>query len=184
MTLPEKTATGQFERRQSMLAFRGFAQQQSGVLAFRHSPGGRLEVLLIKKQTSNIWGIPKGKLEPGLTLARNACKEAFEEAGVSGEIIGGTIGSYLDFKQSRDRVTLIAVSVFLLAVEAVAEDWPERAIRQVRWCSPQEASTLLRQPFLARLCRELALMRALECAPALVRFPRLPPPVAHTGCAA
>src|SRR5579862_6790928 len=55
---------------------------QSGVLAFRRLEGGDVAVLLVKKPNSKNWGIPKGNAEPHLTLAENAAKEAFEEAGV------------------------------------------------------------------------------------------------------
>lgn len=144
--------------------FYGFAQRQSGVLAFRRSVSGRIEILLIKKRHSRNWGIPKGKLEPGLTLAENASKEAFEEAGVSGDTIGSAVGSYLDIKQSLDRAILIEVSVFLLAVTAAAADWPERAIRQVKWCSPEEASVLLHQPLLIQTCLILARRLSLKTA--------------------
>ena len=132
-----------------------YPQPQSGVLAYRRSRTGDMEVLLIKKADSKRWGIPKGKLEPGLTPAQNAAKEAFEEAGILGCVNCTPSGSYLDWKQCAGRAITIDVSVHMLEVMAEAEDWPERLVRQKRWCAPSEAAALLHQPLLSRLCRDL-----------------------------
>ena len=66
----------------------------SGVLAFRRLKDGEVAVLLVKKPNLNNWGIPKGNAEPDLSLAENAAKEAFEEAGVQGCIEAYSSGTY------------------------------------------------------------------------------------------
>lgn len=131
------------------------AQIQSGVLAYRHDEKGKPQILLIRKNTSRNWGIPKGKLEPGLTLEQNASKEAFEEAGVSGRIAKPPIGSFRAMKWAAGQRILIDVTVFLLEVTAAADVWPEMHIRALRWCTPAEAAMCLRQPLLASACGEL-----------------------------
>jgi ADP-ribose pyrophosphatase YjhB (NUDIX family) len=85
-------------------------QIQSGVLAYRRQKKG-FEVLLVKKPLSQNWGIPKGKLAEGLSLAENAAKEAFEEAGVKGRIEREAAGSYRAMKRRGDHQILIEVSV-------------------------------------------------------------------------
>lgn len=130
-------------------------QLQSGVLAYRLLSDHELEVLLVKKPSSLNWGIPKGKWEQHLTLRENAAKEAFEEAGVHGNIGQQALGSYRAVKRASDRDTLIEVWVYLLEVTAIAEIWPEQATRLVQWLPPEEAAGLLREPFLAKCCWDL-----------------------------
>lgn len=131
-------------------------QLQSGVLAYRHKGADKIEVLLVKKPHSQNWGIPKGKLEAGLAPYKNAAKEAFEEAGVTGRVGKEEIGSYRAIKRVADRKILIEVSVFPLEVTKVAKKWPEKAIRLIKWCSPMDAIKLLREPFLVQACRDIA----------------------------
>lgn len=133
-------------------------QIQSGVLAYRRPRGQALEILLVKKRSSQNWGIPKGKWEAHLTLRDNAAKEAFEEAGVSGNLGEQTLGSFRAIKRVAEREILIEVWVFLLDVTAVAAQWPEQETRLVRWCAPPEAAQLLREPFLVRCCQDLEAM--------------------------
>jgi len=47
------------------------------------------------------------------------------------------------------------VKVFLLRVERQLEIWPERAERETRWCSPEEAAELVAEPKLAAILRNL-----------------------------
>jgi 8-oxo-dGTP pyrophosphatase MutT (NUDIX family) len=135
---------------------------QSGALAYRFSSEGKLEILLVKKLHASNWGIPKGKLEASLSREENAAKEAFEEAGVKGVMQQRCLGSYRAMKRSGDRDVLIEVWVYLLQVTEVADEWPEKAVRVVRWCDPDEAALLLREPLLAELCHKL---KATEHSP-------------------
>jgi 8-oxo-dGTP pyrophosphatase MutT (NUDIX family) len=128
---------------------------QSGVLAYRHTKTGKIEILVVKKPRSQNWGIPKGKLEPGLSPAENAAKEAFEEAGVKGRIGREALGAYRAIKRIAGDKTLIEVTVFLLEVTRSARQWPEKTLRQSKWCSPADAARLLREPLLVRLCHEI-----------------------------
>jgi 8-oxo-dGTP pyrophosphatase MutT (NUDIX family) len=59
--------------------------RQSGAVPFRVRDG-TIEVLLITSLTSGRWIIPKGIIEPQLSSAASAAQEAFEEAGVRGEL--------------------------------------------------------------------------------------------------
>jgi 8-oxo-dGTP pyrophosphatase MutT (NUDIX family) len=130
-------------------------QSQSGVLAYRRLPGGRAEVLLVKKHKSKSWGIPKGRIEPELSPADNAAKEAFEEAGVAGSIHPVPIGTYRALKRVDDLKIVIDVMVYLLEVTSTARTWPEKHKRDLKWCSPQEAVKWLREPILVELCEGL-----------------------------
>jgi 8-oxo-dGTP pyrophosphatase MutT (NUDIX family) len=130
-------------------------QLQSGVLAFRRLPDDKPEVLLIRKNHSKNWGIPKGKVKANLSPAENAAKEAFEEAGIKGTMHPLPIGTYRAVKRVHDLKIVIEVSVYLLEVTSIAKKWPEKKNRDVKWCSPLEAVELLHEPILVELCEGL-----------------------------
>jgi 8-oxo-dGTP pyrophosphatase MutT (NUDIX family) len=79
--------------------------------------------------------IPKGLIDPGKTAAEMALQEAWEEAGLTGVLRPEPIGSFLYEKYGGT----CHVTVFLMNVTDVAEDWPERTLRQREWVSPREA---------------------------------------------
>ena len=91
-----------------------------------------------------------------LSLADNAAKEAFEEAGVTGHVRQRAAGTYRAVKRVSGRQIVIEVCVFLLEVTGTARKWPEQGEREIKWCSPQEAIRLLREPLLIELCARLA----------------------------
>jgi 8-oxo-dGTP pyrophosphatase MutT (NUDIX family) len=128
---------------------------QSGTLAYRRLASGEIAVLLVSKRRSGKWGIPKGKAEADLSLADNAAKEAFEEAGVRGQLKPQPLGTYRALKRVHGVKTAIEVWVYLLEVTETAPTWPEQAEREIKWCSPQEAALLLDEPVLAEFSRAL-----------------------------
>jgi 8-oxo-dGTP pyrophosphatase MutT (NUDIX family) len=128
---------------------------QSGVLPFRIDKRGRIRVLLVTTGPRGRWGIPKGTAEPELTLRQNAAKEAFEEAGISGTVAPYAAGSFRTTKRRGLAERFIEVWVYLLQVEDVAKEWPEKARRRTKWMKPEEAAEVLREPLLTRLCLEL-----------------------------
>ena len=56
--------------------------------------GKKLEICLIRRKGSKKWGIPKGFVERGDTSKDAALKEAFEEAGLKGRLVGDAVGNY------------------------------------------------------------------------------------------
>ena len=70
------------------------------------------EVCLIRRKGSTSWGIPKGSVDPGDTLEKTALKEAWEEAGISGRLVGVSLGSYEYAKWD----TTFEVAVYLMEV--------------------------------------------------------------------
>jgi phosphohistidine phosphatase len=124
--------------------------RQSAVIPFRRV-GGILEVLLVTTRRHRRWIIPKGIIEPGLSAAESAAREAWEEAGIRGAIRSAPIGEYRYAKWGGT----CTVQVFLFRVDEELERWPEAAIRGRIWVSPQEAAVRVReeelQPLLARL---------------------------------
>ena len=102
--------------------------QQSGVIPYRVR-NGRIEVLLITNHQRQQWVIPKGGIKRALTPPDSAAQEAWEEAGVVGQVDSNQLGTYKYCKRGQT----YRVKVFLLPVETVLEDWPEASLRKRQW---------------------------------------------------
>jgi len=89
-------------------------------------------ICIVTSSNGKRWVIPKGLIEPGQTAGEAALQEAWEEAGLVGVLQPEPIGSFLYEKWSGT----CHVTVFLMQVTEVAQDWPERSLRQRTWVSP------------------------------------------------
>ena len=129
--------------------------QQAAAIAVRRK-NGAFEVCLIRRKGSSNWGIPKGSVDPGDTHEETALKEAWEEAGISGRLIGEVIGKYEYEKWS----ATLEVAVYLMEVLKQHSEWQEASFRERRWMSFDDAATLLvGHPALEFLDRAKALAR-------------------------
>ncbi len=125
---------------------------QCGAIPFSIDAIGAPRILLVTTRGRRRWTIPKGWPIPRLTSAATAEREAYEEAGVVGSIVGESpVGSYRYEKRRQSRDTIFEVSVFLFAVERQLRRWPEKAERTTRWFAPVEASTMVDSDELADL---------------------------------
>jgi len=111
----------------------------------------RLEekVCLVSASSGRGWVIPKGVIDPGNSAAATALQEAFEEAGLIGILAPEPVGQYRYEKWGG----ICEVSVFLMQVTEVLEDWPERAVRRRRWLNVAEAPDWLGNDDLRALVR-------------------------------
>ena len=94
-----------------------------------------LEFCLITSLNKRRWGFPKGTIDPGETYLETALKEAFEEAGLRGEIIDEPLGRYDYAKWGAS----LRVTVVLMRVTEVHDQWLEAGLRQRAWCTAEEA---------------------------------------------
>lgn len=131
---------------------------ESGVLAFRREDNGDHRILLISRRRSKKWGIPKGRVVPHLSFRENAVKEAFEEAGVVGQVSPFSVGVFRAEKRRANspEPEVIEVWIYLLEVAEMLADWPERDKRAIRWVSCEAAARRLSEPVLVHLCHRLA----------------------------
>lgn len=128
----------------------GRRYEQAGVIPFRRRGDG-FEVVLVTSRRRGCWIFPKGLIEPGRTAAESAAAEAFEEAGVLGRTLPDPVGAYRYRKwRGECRVTL-----FLLEVETLLEDWPEAAERRRAVLPLDEAAPLLAENGLRRILEQL-----------------------------
>jgi phosphohistidine phosphatase len=133
---------------------RAVIPQQAAAIAVRWKQDD-LEVCLIRKMGSKNWGVPKGLVDPGDTHEETALKEAWEEAGISGRLIGKSLGTYKYDKWN----STFEVTLYLMEVLEQHARWQEAGFRERRWTSFSQAASLLSQhpvhPFLDR-ARNLA----------------------------
>jgi 8-oxo-dGTP pyrophosphatase MutT (NUDIX family) len=104
---------------------------------------------IITSSNGKRWVIPKGLIEPGQTAGEAALQEAWEEAGLTGALQPEPVGSYLYEKYGNT----YHVIVFVMEVTAVAQDWPERDIRQRSWVSPAGLIERIEEPGLLEVLR-------------------------------
>ena len=120
--------------------------RQSAVIAWRRRPRG-VEVLLITSRKGTRWVLPKGVVEPGLSPATSAAKEALEEAGVRGTVDDAALGTY----QYRKWRGICTVQVFAMEVEEEVPDWPEAGMRRREWLTLDDARRRIHEADLRQL---------------------------------
>ncbi|MEO8115793.1 MAG: NUDIX domain-containing protein, partial [Phenylobacterium sp.] len=116
-----------------------------------------LKVLLITSRETGRWVIPKGWPMKGKRPHAAAAREAFEEAGVVGQIAKTALGDYGYDKRMKTGQTLpCRVEVFALKVTAQRRSWPEKDERTSQWFDWEEAAEAVEEDELASLIRVLA----------------------------
>jgi 8-oxo-dGTP pyrophosphatase MutT (NUDIX family) len=148
---------------------------QYAAIPFQVGPDG-LRIFLMTSRETRRWVIPKGWPIRGLKPREVAAREAFEEAGLVGTIIGKRpLGAYHYTKQfSPDASALCQVKVFLLSVDHQVDDWKEKGQRAFCWLEPARASQMVDEGGLAELIRD-AFPSIVRLTPkAAARVKRLP----------
>jgi 8-oxo-dGTP pyrophosphatase MutT (NUDIX family) len=132
-------------------------EAQFAAIPFKLGADGRAQVLLLTSRETRRWVIAKGWPIRGLKPREVAAREAFEEAGAVGTLVGKRpVGSYHYSKRlpSGDDV-LCRVDVFLLHVDHQADDWPEKGQREMLWVDPAQAAEMVLEGGLAELLRRV-----------------------------
>jgi 8-oxo-dGTP pyrophosphatase MutT (NUDIX family) len=126
--------------------------QQYGALPFRWSRNGSLKVMLVTTRGQKRWMIPKGWPIPGLAPHESAAREAFEEAGLVGQVHSETVGSFPHTKRlGSGRQAKCMVEVFPLHVDHQRPYWLEKGERETRWLSVKKAASLVSEPDLKKI---------------------------------
>lgn len=128
------------------------AIKQSAVIPYRIQDE-KLEILLITSSGGKRWVIPKGMIEIFMKPHYSAAKEAWEEAGVVGEVSETSIGTYSYKKLGCN----FLVDVFLLRVETVFNDWPEAKVRKREWLNLKQAIKRIEEVELKEILMEFPL---------------------------
>ncbi|MDP2120472.1 MAG: NUDIX hydrolase [Hoeflea sp.] len=114
--------------------FGGKPKRQAAAVVFRGTGDSR-ELMLITSRDTGRWIVPKGWIEPGEDGPAAALREAWEEAGVTGDVLAsGPVGHYRYVKQrSRRGDALCDVDVYLVRLREEKNQWPEKGQRQRKW---------------------------------------------------
>lgn len=128
---------------------------QVGALCWRRASGGLIKVLLITSRDTGRWVIPKGWPMRKRSEAGAAAREAFEEAGVRGEVVERSIGLFSYEKGlGNGRQMTCVVRVFPLEVRELRRVYPETGQREVRWFTRDRAARRVAESELSALIRE------------------------------
>ena len=122
--------------------------RQTSAVPFRIHDG-EIEVMLITTRKKKHWIFPKGIIEPDHTPQESAAMEAFEEAGVKGEVLDPPVGTYTYQKWGG----VCTVEVYVMRVTKVLKSWQEEKERKRKWVSLTEARHMVRQLQLRQIVR-------------------------------
>jgi len=130
--------------------------QQVGVLPWRIRRDGERKLLLITSRRRGRWIVPKGWPIKGFPPFVAASREAFEEAGIIGDISSVPVTTYR-YMKVRDDGSQVAcrVTLFGMNVRGTLSHWREKGQRQRRWFSLEAAAGKLDDVELAEFVRGL-----------------------------
>ncbi len=131
-------------------------KKQYGALAWRYTVAGR-EILLISSRDTGRWVIPKGWPIAGLSPSQAAAREAFEEAGLGGQISKKPIGNF-EYSKRLDNGSVLPCKVDVYSLEQMIQHqtWPEQGQRRMQWFPVAEAANAVQEPELKAIIRKLA----------------------------
>ncbi|KQJ88351.1 nudix hydrolase 13, mitochondrial isoform X1 [Brachypodium distachyon] len=108
----------------------------------------RLQVLMISTPKRSDLIFPKGGWEDDESVDEAACREAFEEAGVKGNINVVPLGEWIFKSKSKQGSCGLEGAckgfMFALQVTELLESWPEQITHGRRWVPVEEAYSLSR----------------------------------------
>ena len=128
-------------------------RRQVAALAYVKRKDG-LQVLLVTSRETGRLVLPKGWTEKGMKDAAAAELEAYEEAGVKGNVSKSPVGSYNYTKIIGPGFALACkVDVYPLEVKKHLRTWPEKSQRERIWLSQEDAALRVAEPELAEILK-------------------------------
>ncbi len=125
--------------------------EQYGAICWRMHRS-KVEVLLITSRDTGRWVIPKGWPMGKRSPSEAAQQEAWEEAGVRGDIADTSIGLFNYVKLlTPKRSCECVVKVFALRVSELVDKFPERKERRRKWFAAEKAARMVVEPELRQL---------------------------------
>ena len=105
--------------------------KQAGAIVVRAGKTGPRILLVTARRNPGNWIFPKGHVESGETLRAAAVREAREEAGVEGKVVGAAGRMSFEFGDNTYRVTYFVVKT--------SDAGKEREGRRLRWLKYKQA---------------------------------------------
>jgi 8-oxo-dGTP pyrophosphatase MutT (NUDIX family) len=111
-----------------------------------------VQVLLVTSRDTGRWVIPKGWPCDHLGPDASAAREAWEEAGVEGQIDPRCLGVFTYDKIMRPKPSVpCVVGVYGLRVQKLQRRFPERSERRRKWFTLDKAARKVAEPELRAL---------------------------------
>jgi 8-oxo-dGTP pyrophosphatase MutT (NUDIX family) len=126
---------------------------QFGAIPYRVIEGQVVFLMITSRRSAN-WVFPKGSAEKGLSPSETAAQEAFEEAGVRGEIGESPIGYYVHQRNNSD-ASLVKIQLYALHVTEQIDEWPEEPQRFRHWAMLPQVKRLMASRQAARVAADL-----------------------------
>ena len=124
---------------------------QVGALVWRFEKSV-LQVLLVTSRDTGRYVIPKGWTEKNLSDPEAASNEAYEEAGVLGDITNEPIGGFAYIKIVGPGFALpCVITVYAMECRTLLEKWPEMRERTRAWMTLDQAMASVEEPELKLL---------------------------------
>ncbi len=105
--------------------------KQAGAIIVRAGKSGPRILLVTARRNPSNWIFPKGHVESGETLKAAAVREAREEAGIEGKVVGAAGRMSFEFGDNTYRVTYFVVTT--------TGSGKEREGRRLRWLKYKQA---------------------------------------------
>jgi 8-oxo-dGTP pyrophosphatase MutT (NUDIX family) len=109
--------------------------KQAGAIVVRAGKSGPRILLVTARRNPNNWIFPKGHVESGETLMAAAVREAREEAGIEGNVVGPAGKMTFEFGDNTYRVHYFVVKT--------ADPGRQREGRRLRWLKYKQAQRWL-----------------------------------------
>lgn len=91
----------------------------------------------------------------GVTPGESAAQEAWEEAGVKGEVDQRPLGLFSYVKETENDLDLPCVAmVYGVRVKSLSKAYPEMKERKRKWMSRKKAAAAVDSPELSRILRD------------------------------
>ena len=111
----------------------------------------KLQICLVTSRTRKRWILPKGWPMNKQTPASAAAREAYEEAGLRGEVQDICLGVFSYAKPAKLRNAAIITLVYPMHVTRIHSNWPEKSQRRRKWFDQKKAAKKLAEPALREI---------------------------------
>ncbi|PKV91195.1 8-oxo-dGTP diphosphatase [Amycolatopsis echigonensis] len=140
----------------------------AGAVLWRRAGDG-FEVALVHRPRYDDWSLPKGKVDPGETIAATAVREIAEETGFRA-VLGRYVAQTTYEVPAKNNGRPLRKSVDYFSAEAVSGAFePNHEVDELRWLDPIAAERLLTRPADVRVLREFCALPPAQTTVLLVR---------------
>jgi ADP-ribose pyrophosphatase YjhB (NUDIX family) len=113
-------------------------EHKIGVIPFDIS-SERIAIMFVTSQKRGRWILPKGNLKAGESHKKASKREAFEEAGVIGNLLKNFPMTHVIHKTNKASISRVMVTYYPMLVSEQFDEWPEKRKRERHWALLDDA---------------------------------------------